>query len=712
MDTRPKKKQKLPVKKEYQLAEGPKNFGEANSSEVTEVKPPNEDDIVNVEGNNHQEVEIVAVKEAPCFSHPREACPQYIFGTDNHLVCDKCYCTICGVPATECENWFSSKSYVENHCNAHSLHKRRIDNTDVRQWKLMHQVKKNPLFAMLVNMETPVNSLTPREFLKERELVECRMDRSFHLYEAGEKKIIVDAENTRKEILHHNFAHVTSSFQKLFFATRLDIEDKNWIHKFIILDAMSEVIVGRTWRKPEGCSEDNTWDTEAEKTYKRIILSLGSRWFSCFAHCHESKRLQMAKVVETRVKYLQKLSSGADMVQTFQKGFEVVLQLVQQRYNIDSARENTLDAVRILFSSMLKRFKHHVDLPASDTNRRSKFQEIGVKDRVMFPFLESIKKYVQRPIHTWVFGKIFPMDIVRHLDKFLCGKTPIKYRQVNTLCDAKCNEVKFYMFPTIENWRMVKDKELMFWMMKKLLDNSTYTFSTRRVRRFESILNLTELFFDIAIENQYSDPNNNYYQVSYHFVLKGMKLLTEMYAPPVEALMVKAGVLFMKKFAYVRATRCRWTEKGMKTIWTPLSKLLGIVAKLKDYENENKIIKRMFRLVALEENPFLNPMSWPKLCGSFKVHTYLPGSKIDLEQGAPCKKVGENMFLVGLQTTITTIDECAHTGEGVIFMDKKEVIVRDNATFMSIQEVEALEFWHRKDVGSTTIKLELIWQQI
>jgi len=109
----------------------------------------------------------------------------------------------------------------------------------------------------------------------------------------------------------------------------------------------------------------------------------------------------------------------------------------------------------------------------------------------------------------------------------------------------------------------------------------------------------------------------------------------------------------------------------------------------------------MFYLVALEENPFLNPMSWPKLWGSFKVDTYLPGSKIDLEQGAPCKKVGENMFLVGLQTTITTIDEDAYL---------KKVIVRDNATFMSLQEVEALEFWKRKP--NATIKLELIWQQL
>ena len=279
-----------------------------------------------------------------------------------------------------------------------------MDNNNVRQWKLMHQCKKNPLFDMLVNMENPVNSLgveqdrsTLKEFLKERERVENRMERSFRTYEAGEA-----GAGKQKDILLHNFEHVILWFQKLFSATKLEMEDKKWIHKFIILDAMTEVIIRHTWRKPEGCSEDSTWDPRAKACYNKFVLSLGSRWLSCFAHCHESKRLQMAKVVETRVKYLQKLSSGSDMLQTFQKGFEVLLQLVQQRYNIDSARENTLYAVKNLFSSMFRRFKRHVELPASDTNRRRKFQEVRIKDRLMFPFLESIKKYLLT-IHNGFF---------------------------------------------------------------------------------------------------------------------------------------------------------------------------------------------------------------------------------------------------------------------------------------------------------------------
>ena len=310
--------------------------------------------------------------EAAVFLHPRQYCRKHLFAKSseanprvvcgkNNEHCEKCYCYVCDVPAEECKYWSDNKDMEPAHCNAYKSD----------YWDMYRLMRKNSLFSFFGELSND-HPTTYRDSKGVRD----RVDRAWRLYEAGE---------VEKGVLHHKFGHVTSWFQKFFHSTRIVKDEKEWIQKFVTLDALTEVMVTRSWRPPQHASPDSVWDEKAEKMYDRMMLSLGSRWLTCYAKCDLEQLPRLAEIIRNR---MLKLSSQAKETYNFNRGFSVLRDLASTGVKGDEIR--VTKAVCNLYKSILRRIVHHVNLSVSDVNARSKYTEVRLKDGIMLPFLAAL----------------------------------------------------------------------------------------------------------------------------------------------------------------------------------------------------------------------------------------------------------------------------------------------------------------------------------
>ena len=229
-------------------------------------------------------------------------------------------------------------------------------------------MRKNSLLYYFAKLSND-HPTTYRDFKSVRDQVE----RAWRLYEAGK---------VEKNVLYHKFRHVTNWFQKFFHSTRIVKDEEQWSQKFVTLDALTDVMVTRSWRPPQNASADSVWDKTAEKMYDRMMLSLGSRWLTCYAKCDLK---QLPRLAETIRKRMLKLSSQAKETHNFNRGFSVLRDLASTGVNGDEIR--VTKAVCNLYKSILRRIVHHVNLEHSDPTARSKYHEVRLKDGIMLPFL-------------------------------------------------------------------------------------------------------------------------------------------------------------------------------------------------------------------------------------------------------------------------------------------------------------------------------------
>ena len=612
------------AKPEVRLAEAKLGFGEVdNLPDVKEVRDPSEletnaaagsttsgsnDASTELFEDSDDEIQLVSSNmEKQLFPHQREYCqthkfhPQNIF-KGNHITCMKCYCFICDKPASECEEWFNPErpnALNEHHCNAYP-------SKDSPHWQVKKWLKLNPVQNLLVNLTNPKDSDgttqqkgTPYELHAEFQRVRLRMDRSWRLYEAGEAKMKKVGRAT-KSVLIHNFKHVTSWFQKLFFATRMVKNEEKWISKFVILDAMTEVMVARTWRPPKHASTESEWDPAAEKTSSRIMLSLGSRWLTCYAKCSEEHRFELSKAIQTRILHLKMLAKESTI---FNSGFSVILSLSRHGQNTSSAAKDVLKACSNLYRSILRRRLHHVKLPDSDKNAGPKYHEVCMKDSIMLPFLKSIKD------HNIEY----------------CDETSITKR-----CEGLSSKCKFYHEPCIDNWKNMfennTDQQILtqddvndsFNFIKLSLD-AKYSFSTRRKIKFKKIVNYTLCYFHIAFS--LAADHATVSREAFTLTNKGMEVLLDIIkeyhgrTTPIESLIfqlcMQVTTLYIQFFTERVPKGTNPTNPKMPghikdklyKMWPQILKLYNVAWNLKDdkYANEKNNILNKYKMISRDD---------------------------------------------------------------------------------------------------------------
>jgi len=289
---------------------------------------------------------------------------------ENGTYLDNDYCCVCDCLASECQWWTLAPSVPAGqrcHCNAFTLKGEKKDNRTSLYWEFQ-RAKQEPLYAYL---EPP----TVREFTVYYKTLKARMDRAWRLHQAGEEK--------EGEFVH-NFKHVAQCFQKHCGATRIEKREEHWKRKASMLMAITTTMVKQSFKKPEHA--EGTWDEEANgEQYKKMMLSLGSRWLTILATCPASDRhLFMPRLRE----YLRKLYVKAKHADEFKAGFGVLYELLH--IGVGGKERSVTRSACNLLKSIHRRKEHHINLPASDPNRRQKYFEVRFKDSFMIPYLRWV----------------------------------------------------------------------------------------------------------------------------------------------------------------------------------------------------------------------------------------------------------------------------------------------------------------------------------
>lgn len=302
--------------------------------------------------------------------HARKDCQSHAFVSgekdpSNKHCCEKCFCFVCDKPANDCDDW-------EEHCHV-------TDDVSGKHLRLCH---KNRLYATLVGLilqRAPSNALPVRE--EEKQLFKTRansvdkIDRGFRLYEAG----TVEAAG-QTEGLKHEFSFVARYYMKEFEKTRVanELQTTQNFQKMMILDAISETIMKRTWRPPEFASPDAQWDEEAEQLYDRICLGIGSRWITMWAVTWGF--LEVRDCFWERFE-AYRLSTKHELC--FERAFGVVAVLCKEDH--PSLSNNLL----ALFLPLHNRWKRHAIVNPDTHRSREIMEEILLKDS----FLKTALQY-------------------------------------------------------------------------------------------------------------------------------------------------------------------------------------------------------------------------------------------------------------------------------------------------------------------------------
>ena len=354
--------------KEEKLVE-PVGFGEADvPGEVEEVEVARD---VGTSSALAIDIDDIQPTESE-LPHTRSECPKFPFGeSQNKTHCPKCYCYVCDIPVCQCTDW-------HEHCHAH----------DNAHWNQERYAKRNSLFALLktlVNGEIKLNSRHALSPFECNEKVRSDIDRAWRLYEAG--------VHEREGTFVHKFGSVTGWFKKYFIMTVLKANDKEWAIKFIVLDAMTEIIIARTWKLPEGSKYESTDpDQSPENLMDRILLSLGSRWITMTAACPIHMRFLVLKCVRERLGYFQRITKDN---KSFGRTFSFLVDI--SKFGVSGEEHTVVMAVATLYKSINKRQAHA--LLSDLTCRRVKYHDVYTKDDILLPFAASIISHLAPTIN-------------------------------------------------------------------------------------------------------------------------------------------------------------------------------------------------------------------------------------------------------------------------------------------------------------------------
>ena len=349
--------------KEEMLVE-PVGFGEADVPD--EVKEVNSVRDLGTTSALAIDIDDLQPTEAE-LSHTRSECPEFPFGEEqNGTHCPKCYCYVCDLPAFQCTDW-------STHCHAH----------DNARWHHARYAKRNPLFALLqetlgeINLGSHLQDLSPFEV---NERVRDLIDRAWRMYEAG---------NIDEGTFVHKFSHVLRWFKKYFSLTQVAANDKKWAEKFIVLDAITEIMIGRTFKLPEGSKyESMDSDRSPDKLMDRILLALGSRWLTMIASCPIHLHVPMSKCVRERMQYFKRTAKELVL---FERGFSIVVNI--SKIGLRGEEGAVVDAACNLYRSITRRRAVHANLhrlQATDTTNRAKYHDVCALDDIMIPFLSRV----------------------------------------------------------------------------------------------------------------------------------------------------------------------------------------------------------------------------------------------------------------------------------------------------------------------------------
>ena len=177
-----------------------------------------------------------------------------------------CCCYVCGVPVDQCPSW-------EEHCHIE-------DDESGKHIRLCFQ---NPFYRRMVSMAVKRDATSVTLPVKEdeldiyrrRSLAVYKVERGFRLYKAGERK----HSGTSNEHWYHDFKSVRVFFKEQLEATDVNCkDDKDRFLKCILLDALTETVLRRTWRGPEHFPVSVRWDRNARLGYAGLCNALMSNW--------------------------------------------------------------------------------------------------------------------------------------------------------------------------------------------------------------------------------------------------------------------------------------------------------------------------------------------------------------------------------------------------------------------------------------------------
>lgn len=353
------------------------------SREVNTVSQVMDSDIS--QGNNEatasllvddDDITIIEELNEPQLPHARKDCRLHPFcspadatASSNLPHCDKCFCYACDVPVKDCSCW-------PEHCNV-------IDDVSGKHLRLCNKNRFYFTLVRLILKSPPSKTLPVRE--EEKELFNMRskfvskMERAFCVYEAGQPMENNNAGNAAAASSvqgrwQHKFDLVRNYFQRAFLKTRASsVHDNDLCRKLLILEALSETFLKRTYRKPEHSSPDAVWDLNAESVYDRMCLSVGSRWVTLALMATYAQ----PEIVPILGERFEAFSGLAKERYNFERGFTLVRDMFKENGN------NFVKVTSGLFRSVKRRWLHNATA-LEDTHRsREKFEECVLKDSIL-----------------------------------------------------------------------------------------------------------------------------------------------------------------------------------------------------------------------------------------------------------------------------------------------------------------------------------------
>ena len=348
---------------------GPSRESNTVSQTVNSDISQESNDIIPLLLSDDDDITIIESNE-PQMPHARKDCLRHRFcplvnatATSNVPHCDTCFCYVCDIPAKDCRTW-------QEHCNV-------IDDVSGKHLRLCN---KNKFYSTLVGLvlKSPPSTVLPvreeeEELYNMRSKVVSKVDRGFRVYEAGQPMENTAVASSVEGGWQHKFGLASTYFQRVFFRTRASsVHDKDLCGKLILLDALTETVVKRTYRKPEH-SSGAVWDSNAGRIYDRMCLSVGSRWIT-FAF--------MATYAQPEI------------VDQFHERFEAFAAMAKERYNFDRAfnvvREmfkyggsNFIQPSSPLLKSVQRRWVLHATTFEDNHQSREKLEEVMLKDKIL-----------------------------------------------------------------------------------------------------------------------------------------------------------------------------------------------------------------------------------------------------------------------------------------------------------------------------------------
>ena len=159
----------------------------------------------------------------------------------------------------------------------------------------------------------------------------------------------------------------------------------------------------------------------------------------------------------------------------------------------------------------------------------------------------------------------------------------------------------------------------------------------------------------------------------------------------------------MMSFVKMRGTSIEFARIKLEHIlWDPFLQLLTITDGINGYEVEKDKMQNMFRLIAVNKNPYASPMHWKMLWHTIKRSKHPANTILNFE----LEQQHDGTIIIKQVKKSTQKNDVLKPG---LILVALQVTGHDpvDVTFMSLEEVNNLPFW-----GHRRFKREIVWQQL